>query len=48
LIEENLQKFLGTKVRIEGKKKRGKIVIDFYSLEDLDRIIRVMIKKDNL
>ena len=30
---------LGTKVRVMPKKKRGKIVIEYYSLDDLDRII---------
>lgn len=44
-LEENMQKYFGTKVRIEGKNKRGKIVIDYYSTEDLERIIRLMIKK---
>lgn len=38
LIEE-LQRILGTKVRIIGQGKRGKIEIEFYSPEELDRII---------
>ncbi len=37
--EETLQNILATKVRIHHSKKRGKIIIDYYSLEDLDRII---------
>ena len=45
VLEESLQKFLGTKVRIFPSKKRGKIVIEYYSLEDLDRIIKQFIKK---
>ena len=37
--EERLQKRLGTKVRILNKKgNRGKIVIEYYSLDDLERI----------
>ncbi|MDP8211919.1 MAG: ParB/RepB/Spo0J family partition protein [Candidatus Zapsychrus exili] len=43
-VEESLQKLLGTKVRITPSKKRGKIVIDYYSTEDLDRIVRSMIQ----
>lgn len=37
--EEALQNALATKVRIQHGKKRGKIVIEYFSLEDLDRII---------
>ena len=43
-LEEDLQRTLGTKVRLMLQKKRGKIVIEYYSLDDLDRIIR-LIKK---
>ncbi len=38
-LEEDLQKTLGTKVQIMSKKKKGKIVIEYYSTEDLDRLI---------
>jgi len=44
VLEESLQTILGTKVRILAKKKRGKIIIDYYSNEDLDRIIGVIKK----
>lgn len=37
--EEVLQNILATKVRIHHSKKRGKIIIEYYSLEDLERII---------
>jgi ParB family chromosome partitioning protein len=43
-LEEDLQRTLGTKVRVMTQKKRGKIVIEYYSLDDLDRIIQ-LIKK---
>ncbi|MDD5194143.1 MAG: ParB/RepB/Spo0J family partition protein [Candidatus Omnitrophica bacterium] len=40
-VEEKLQKFLGTKVKIANKRNnRGKIVIEYYSLDDLERIVR--------
>ena len=38
-LEEKLRKSFGTKVSITSKKNRGKIVIEYYSLDDLDRII---------
>jgi ParB family chromosome partitioning protein len=41
-LEEKLQHALGTKVRIQHKKKRGKIEIEYYSLEDLDRILALL------
>lgn len=38
-IAERLQQKLGTKVLIQGKGKKGRISIDYYSLDDLDRLI---------
>ena len=38
-IEDKLKKALGTKVSISAKSKGGKIVIEYYSAEDLDRIL---------
>ncbi len=43
-LEEELQGVLGTKVGVEFKKKRGKIIIEYYSLDDLDRIIGIIKK----
>jgi len=43
-LEEELQRMLGTKVRLMPQKKRGKIVIEYYSLDDLDRIIQIIKK----
>jgi len=37
-IADNLKQFLGTKVQIEQKGAGGRITIDFYSQQDLDRI----------
>ncbi len=42
VLEEELQHILATKVRISKRKKRGHILIEFYSQEDLDRIARVL------
>jgi ParB family chromosome partitioning protein len=44
-LEDNLQRFLGTKVSINNKNKKGKIEIEYYSEEDLDRIYEVIIKQ---
>lgn len=38
-LEEALQHALATKIRISKRKKRGHILIEFYSQEDLERII---------
>jgi ParB family chromosome partitioning protein len=38
-IEERLKKSLGTKVSIAPKARGGKIVIEYYSTDDLDRIL---------
>jgi len=39
-LEEKLQKYLGTKVRIFNKKNnRGRIVIEYYNLQDLERLV---------
>jgi len=37
-FEEELQRVLGTKINITHGKKRGKILIEYYSVEDLERI----------
>ena len=42
IMEEQLQQVLATKVRIIKKKKRGNIVVDFYSQEDLERLVQKM------
>ena len=43
-IEEELQRILGTKINIDHKKKRGKIVIEYYSTQDLERILGLLRK----
>lgn len=40
-LQERLQQRLGTKVRVRHGKKRGKIEIEYYSLQDLDRLLRL-------
>ena len=38
-IENSFQGFFGTKVRLDAGKRRGKIVIEYSSNEDLERIL---------
>lgn len=42
VLEEELQHVLATKVRISKRKKRGHIQIEFYSQEDLERIVNML------
>ncbi|MBU5454871.1 ParB/RepB/Spo0J family partition protein [Caproiciproducens sp. MSJ-32] len=41
-ITEKLQDYLGTKVNISNKNNKGKIEIEYYSNEDLQRILEIM------
>lgn len=40
-IEEELQRILGTRVKIAHAKKRGRISIEYFSLDDLERVLRL-------
>ncbi len=43
-LEEKLIRHLGTKVRIiQKRKKTGKIEIEYYSLEELDRLLEILL-----
>jgi ParB family chromosome partitioning protein len=42
-LEEKLRQALGTQVRIKQVVDRGKIEIEFYSSEDLDRLIELLL-----
>ena len=44
-LQDSLRKYLGTKVQIMPKGKRGKIEIEYYSHEDLERIVETIIGK---
>ena len=43
-LQDSLRKYLGTKVKIAQKGKRGKIEIEYYSHEDLERIVEAILK----
>lgn len=40
-VMKHIEERLGTKVAIQGSGKKGKIIIDYYSLDDLDRLLEV-------
>jgi ParB family chromosome partitioning protein len=44
-LQDSLRKCLGTKVHITQKGKRGKIEIEYYSHEDLERIVEAILGK---
>jgi len=43
-LERKLEEILGTRVRIESRKRghRGRIIIDYYSLDDFERVTEKM------
>jgi ParB family transcriptional regulator, chromosome partitioning protein len=43
---DDIKEVLGTKVAIEGDVSKGKIVVDYYSQEDLERVYQFLINKD--
>ncbi|RDY25304.1 ParB/RepB/Spo0J family partition protein [Romboutsia weinsteinii] len=45
-VEERLRNIFGTKVSISKGKKKGKIEIEYYSDEDLNNILSMMMEED--
>ena len=41
-VEEKLSQHIGTKVRISGSEVKGQIEIEYYSREELDRLIELL------
>lgn len=46
-LEDELSDTLGTRVQIEKKEKGGKLVIDFFSEDDLQAIVKLMKSEGN-
>jgi ParB family chromosome partitioning protein len=40
-----MERTLGTRVKVNGDEKRGKIEISYFSAEDLNRIYELIVKK---
>ena len=43
-VESRLTGSLGTKVHLRDRNKKGSIVIEYYSLDDLERILDILTK----
>ncbi len=41
-IEESMRMYMGTKVKINGNDKKGKIEIEYFNRDDLERIISIL------
>ncbi|WZL81523.1 ParB/RepB/Spo0J family partition protein [Vallitaleaceae bacterium 9-2] len=41
-IEKNIEEILGTKVKIQNKKNKGKIEIEYFSNQELERIVELI------
>jgi ParB family chromosome partitioning protein len=42
-LQDDLRRFLSTRVHISGRGKRGKIEIEFYSLAELQRLVDLIL-----
>ena len=45
-VADDLSRYYGTKVSIQRQKNRGTVAIEFYSDEDLDRLLSLLKKTD--
>ncbi len=45
-IEDDLKKILGTKVKLYNKNKKGKIMIEYYSNDELERLLEIFKKME--
>ena len=45
-LEELLAEYLNTRVKVELRNRRGRVMIEFATLEDLERIYRAMVEGD--
>ncbi|MCX8026512.1 MAG: ParB/RepB/Spo0J family partition protein [Thermodesulfovibrionales bacterium] len=43
-LEDKLKRALGTKVTIKHREKRGTIEIQYYSLDELDRLLEILLR----
>lgn len=41
-IENTFKNFFGTKVRLDAGRRKGKIIIEYSSNDDLERILNLM------
>lgn len=48
ILEDNMRMVMGTKVKINGNDKKGKIEIDYYNRDDLERIVAILCPENQL
>ena len=41
-FKNNLERKFATKVEIKGNEKKGKLIINYYTADDLDRIYEIL------
>ena len=41
-MQDSLQRALGLKVRIEDRKGRGRVIIEYAQLEEFDRLLETL------
>jgi ParB family chromosome partitioning protein len=47
-LEELLSSHLNTRVKVEMGAKKGRVIVDFATLEDLERIYRLMVSNGSI
>jgi ParB family transcriptional regulator, chromosome partitioning protein len=44
-VQETLQRALGLKVRVEDRKGRGRVIIEYAKIEEFDRLLEMLVKE---
>ena len=44
-MEERLSEAMGTKVLIDGSAKKGRVCIEYYSRDELERLIEILLEE---
>jgi ParB family chromosome partitioning protein len=47
-IEERLERSLHTKIRVKQGVKKGRIEIDYYSLDDFERLVQILAPQNTI
>jgi ParB family transcriptional regulator, chromosome partitioning protein len=43
-VQDTLQRALGLKVRVEDRKGRGRVIIEYGKIEEFDRLMETLVK----
>jgi ParB family chromosome partitioning protein len=41
-VQESLQRSLGLKVRVEDRKGRGRVIIEYARIEEFDHLLEIL------